>query len=73
MWRRPQNEDGRNLYDSSNIVRVIKSRSMRLAGHVARTGETGNTMFWLENMKGKDNLEDIGVDGSIILEWILGK
>ena len=28
-----------NLYPSSNIVRVIKSRRMRYAGHVARTGE----------------------------------
>jgi hypothetical protein len=27
----------------------------------------------LENMKGKDNLEDLGVDGKIMLEWILGK
>jgi len=30
-------------------------------------------MFWLENLKGKEYLEDIGVDGNIILEWILGK
>jgi hypothetical protein len=29
------------------------------------------TKFWLENLKGKDCLEDPGVDGRIILEWIL--
>jgi hypothetical protein len=31
------------------------------------------TKFWLENLKGRDHLEDKGVDGKIILEWILGK
>ena len=33
------NEDLNDLYSSPNIVRVIKSRSMRWAGHVARMGE----------------------------------
>jgi len=32
-----------------------------------------HTMFLLENLKGRDYLEDIGIDGKIILEWILGK
>jgi len=38
-WRKPHNEELNNLYSSPNIVRVIKSRRMRWAGHVARTGE----------------------------------
>ena len=33
-WRRLHNEDLNNLYSSPNIVRVIKSRRMRWAGHV---------------------------------------
>ena len=33
------NEELNDLYSSPNIVRVIKSRIMRLAGHVARMGE----------------------------------
>ena len=38
-WRRLHNEELNYLYSSPNIVRVIKSRRMRWAGHVARMGE----------------------------------
>jgi hypothetical protein len=38
-WRRLHNEELRDLYSSSNIIRVIKSRRMRWAGYVARRGE----------------------------------
>jgi len=31
-----------------------------------------NTIFWFEN-KGRDHSEDLGVEGKIILEWILGR
>ena len=37
-WRKLYNEELNNLYSSPNIVRVIKSRRMRWAGHVARMG-----------------------------------
>jgi hypothetical protein len=29
--------------------------------------------FWLGNLKGRDHYDDLGVDGKIISEWILGK
>jgi hypothetical protein len=38
-WRRLHNEELNDLYSSLNFVRVIKSRRMRWAGHVARMGE----------------------------------
>ena len=38
-WRRLHNEEINDLYSSPNIVRVIKSRRMGWAGHVARMGE----------------------------------
>jgi hypothetical protein len=38
-WRKLHNEELNDLYSSLNIVRVIKSRRMRLAGHVAHMGE----------------------------------
>jgi len=38
-WRKLHNEELNDLYRSPNIVRVIISRRMRWAGHVARMGE----------------------------------
>jgi hypothetical protein len=38
-WRKLHNEELNDLYASPTIVRVIKSRSMRWAGHVTRMGE----------------------------------
>ena len=38
-WKKPHNEELNDLYSSTSIIRVIKSRRMRWAGHVARKGE----------------------------------
>ena len=46
-WRKLHNEKLNDLYSSPNIVRVIKSRRMRWAWHVARMGERiGVYRFW---------------------------
>jgi hypothetical protein len=73
-WRKLHNEELNDLYSSPNIVRVIKSRRTRWAGHVARMGrEEVHTGFWWGNLKERDHLEDGGVDGRIILRWIFKK
>jgi hypothetical protein len=38
-WKKLHNEELNDLYSLPNIVRVVKSRRMRWAGHVARMGE----------------------------------
>jgi hypothetical protein len=41
-WRKLHNEELHKLYSSPSIIRIIKSRRMRWAGHVARMGEKRN-------------------------------
>jgi hypothetical protein len=41
-WRKLHKEELRDLYSSPSIIRIIKSRRMRWAGHVARMGEKRN-------------------------------
>jgi hypothetical protein len=41
-WRKLHNEELNVLYSSPNIIRIIKARRMRWAGHVARIGERRN-------------------------------
>ena len=67
-WRKLHNEELKGLYCSFNIVRVIKSRRMRWAGHVARMGRGEEyTGIWWGNLREKDHLGDTGIDGRIIL------
>jgi hypothetical protein len=40
-WRKLHNEELHNLYSSPSIIRTIKSRRMRWAGHVAWIGRSG--------------------------------
>ena len=68
-WRKLHNEELNNLYSSPNIVRVIKSRGMRWAGHVARMGEgRGVYRVLVGKPEGRNHWGDPGVDGRVILE-----
>jgi len=55
-WRRLHNEELNDLYNSPNIMRVIKLRRMRWAGHVARMGEErGCIGSWWGNRRERDH------------------
>jgi len=82
-WRKLHNEELNDLYSSPNIVRMIKSRRMRLAGHVARMGESGGVYrifagkpdgkmpFGRPRLRWEDNIKiDIQEVGCGSTEWI---
>jgi hypothetical protein len=56
-WRKLHNEELNDLYSLPNIVRVVKSRRMIWAGHVARMGENrGVHRVWVGKPEGKKPL-----------------
>jgi hypothetical protein len=85
-WRKLHNDELHSLYSSSNIVRVIKSRRIRWAGHVARMGEgRGVYRVLVGRPKGKKplgrpsrrwennikmDLMEIGIDGATGFSWL---
>ena len=81
-WWRLHNEELNDLYSSPNIVRVIKSRRMRWAGHVARMGEERGCRFLVGKPEGKrplgrprlrwvDNIRmDLQEVGCVYMDWI---
>jgi hypothetical protein len=82
-WRKLHNNELHSLYSSPNIVRVIKSRRMMWAGHVARMGEgigayrvlvgkpEGKRPLGRPRRRWEDNIKmdlgEIGIDGA---NWI---
>jgi hypothetical protein len=53
-WRKLHNEELHNLLSSPSIIRIIKSRRMRWAGHVARMGEKSNVYVIGRKARGKE-------------------
>jgi hypothetical protein len=55
-WRKLHNEELRDLYSSPSIIRIIKSRRMRWADHVARMGGRGMLIdYWWESQRERDH------------------
>jgi hypothetical protein len=73
-WRKVHNDELHNLYSSLNIVRVIRSRIMRWAGHVACMRE-GIVVYRVlaGNQKVRGHWEDLGIGERITLSWTLGR
>jgi hypothetical protein len=82
-WRKLHNEELHNLYSSPNIIRMMKSRRMRWAGHVGRMGETrnayrilvrkpeGNRPLGRPRRRGVDNIKmNLRVIGWECMDWI---
>jgi hypothetical protein len=66
------NDKLHDSYISPNVIRVKKnSTRMRLSGYVARVGEGRGevcTEFWWGNLRGRELLEDLDLDGRTILK-----
>jgi hypothetical protein len=57
-WRQLRNEELHNLYSSSNVIRMIKSKHVIWTGHVARMRETINA--YRVNMGNPDGRRQLG-------------
>jgi hypothetical protein len=71
--RKLNNEELHNFYSSQSIIRMIKSRRMRWAGHVAHTGQKNAYSVWWEGQKEGDHNEDLDISSRIRLKCILEK
>ena len=64
----------RDIYSLHNIVRFVKWRRRRWAGHVACMGKgRGVHRVLVGNLRERGHWGDPDVDGRIILKWIFGK
>jgi hypothetical protein len=82
-WRKLRNEELSDLYSLPNIVRVVKSRKMRWAGHMARMGEgrgvyrvlvgkpEGKRPLGRPRRRWEDNIKmDIEEMGGVCADWM---
>jgi hypothetical protein len=75
-WNKSQHKGLGNLYSSSNIIWLTKSRMMRLewgGGHTQEEEERNIYRILVGKPKGKRPPVDLGIDEKIIFNWILKK
>jgi hypothetical protein len=74
LWKKLHNDELHSLYSSPNIVRVIKSRRMMWAGHMARMGEgRGVYRALVGRPEDKRPVGRSRLGGRITLRWTLGR
>jgi hypothetical protein len=73
-WRSLHNAEVRDLNFLPNDIRLMKSRKIKLTGHVASMGEKRRAYrFWWEILRKRDHLEGLSIDWRTILKWIFEK
>jgi hypothetical protein len=71
-WRKLHNEELHNLHSSPSIIRMMKPRRMRWAGHITRMERRRMDIgYWWESQKERDYWEDQGVGGWTVLKLML--
>jgi len=70
QWRRLHIEELYTLYSSPNVIQFIKSRTIRLAGHVTHMGKKERSVhgFGVGDLRARDHLKDMGVDGRVNMQ-----
>ena len=73
-WRRLHNEELNDLYSSLYIIQVIQLRGMRWTAlwYVRETVKVHTEICWAD-LRERDHLEHVGLNGRIILKWIFKK
>jgi hypothetical protein len=68
-WRKLHTEELHNLYPLPNIIRICKSKRMKLTGRLAYMGEMRNSCTVLiKSQKERDHWEDLSIDGRIAMD-----
>jgi hypothetical protein len=71
-WRKLYNENFHDFHFSPNCNRIINSRNVRWVRIVACMGEIRiRSRFWWKTVKDKDLLEELDIDGEIMLKYVL--
>jgi hypothetical protein len=72
-WRNLHNEELQDKESPPNIIRVIRSRTIRWTGHVSCMGEKRNAYrILVGDLKERDNFKDLDLDERILLIEITG-
>jgi len=68
------NEEFTDQYSSANVIRMIKSRSMKWRGmkHVGGRGELYRGV-WCGKLRERGHLAEAGADGRVVFRWIFRK